>query len=134
MPDLGSPAIAAAVIVQDGRVLLVRRRATEPGLVWTFPSGKIEAGESAAIAAVRETSEETGLIVRAQDVLGERLHPVTGRAMTYIRCSVTAGTAHVAAAQEITHVTWCDSEEFAECVPSGVFAPVQESLLKSLKR
>ncbi len=42
VPDLGLPAVVAAVIVQDGRVLLVRRRATEPGLVRTFPGGKIK--------------------------------------------------------------------------------------------
>jgi len=43
--------VAAAVIVVDGRLLLVRRRIAEGALVWRFPAGKVEPGESAADAA-----------------------------------------------------------------------------------
>jgi 8-oxo-dGTP diphosphatase len=39
-------AIAAAVIVSNGRVLLVRRRVQEGRLSWQFPAGKVELGES----------------------------------------------------------------------------------------
>lgn len=69
------PAIAAAVIVNDGQVLLVRRRVSEGALSWQFPAGEVEAGESGAEAAVRETQEETGLTVRPAGSLGERVHP-----------------------------------------------------------
>jgi 8-oxo-dGTP pyrophosphatase MutT (NUDIX family) len=51
--------IAAAVIVVDGR--LFRRAVAEGALVWQFPAGKVEPGESAEDAAVREAGEETGL-------------------------------------------------------------------------
>lgn len=59
------PTIAAAVIVEDGRVLTVRRRVEEGQLSWQFPAGAIEPGKSEEDAAVRETREETGLTVRA---------------------------------------------------------------------
>jgi 8-oxo-dGTP diphosphatase len=53
--------VAAAVVVADGRVLLIRRAVPEGELVWQLPAGKIEPGEDALAAAARETFEETGL-------------------------------------------------------------------------
>jgi 8-oxo-dGTP diphosphatase len=41
------PGIAAAIVVWNGRVLLVRRRVREGELSWQFPAGEIEPGESA---------------------------------------------------------------------------------------
>jgi 8-oxo-dGTP diphosphatase len=65
--------LAAAVVVEDDRVLVVRRSESErfhPG-VWGVPCGKIDAGESAAEAAIRELREETGLAGRVVRYLGE---------------------------------------------------------------
>jgi 8-oxo-dGTP diphosphatase len=55
---VAKPSIAAAVIVKDGRVLLVRRRFAEGSLSWQPPAAKIKPGERAPDAAVRETLEE----------------------------------------------------------------------------
>ncbi|MGH3434320.1 MAG: NUDIX hydrolase, partial [Thermocrispum sp.] len=85
------PVIAAAVIVHEGRLLLVRRRVKEGSLYWQFPAGAIEEGEQPTDAAVRETQEETGLTVKAAKVLGERVHPNTGRTMIYVACDVVSG-------------------------------------------
>jgi 8-oxo-dGTP diphosphatase len=54
---------AAGAIVFDGeqRLLLVRRRHPPAAGRWTVPGGKVEPGESAEQACVRELSEETGL-------------------------------------------------------------------------
>lgn len=68
-------------------MLLIRRRVAEDRLVWQFPAGVIEPGESPAEAAVRETLEETGLPIAATQHLGERVHPLTGRRMSYTTCS-----------------------------------------------
>ena len=48
---------ATAVVVRDGKVLLVRGRAEE----FMMPGGGIEPGETPMVAAVRELREETGL-------------------------------------------------------------------------
>lgn len=72
------PKVAAAVLIeQDRRVLLVRR-VNEPfrGL-WTLPAGFINGGEDPAQAAMRECLEETNLIVtvkRVLDVIAGREH------------------------------------------------------------
>ena len=73
------PKVAAAVLViQDGRVLLVRR-VNEPfrGL-WTLPAGFVNGGENPTEAAERECIEETGLRVRVTrvfDIVSGREHP-----------------------------------------------------------
>ena len=55
-----------AVIVRDGRLLLVRER-TDGG--WAMPGGWADPGLTAAQVAVKETIEEAGLAVRATRLL-----------------------------------------------------------------
>lgn len=127
------PGISAAIIVQEGRVLMVRRRVSEGELMWQFPAGAIEAGEQATDAAVRETDEETGLSVKALRLLGERVHPKTGRLMSYTACEVVSGEARVADDEELDAVAWVTLAEIPEYVPYGLYGPVQEYLDEALK-
>jgi 8-oxo-dGTP diphosphatase len=54
--------VAAALIVRDGAVLIGQRRPDQPmALMWEFPGGKIEAGESPEQALARELDEELGI-------------------------------------------------------------------------
>jgi 8-oxo-dGTP diphosphatase len=54
--------VAAGLIVRDGAILIGQRRADQPmALLWEFPGGKIEAGESPQQALARELSEELGI-------------------------------------------------------------------------
>jgi 8-oxo-dGTP diphosphatase len=122
------PAIAAAVIAHKGKVLLVKRRVKEGTLSWQFPAGAIEAGESASQAATREAKEETGLTVTDSKILGERVHPSTGRTMIYVACDLVAGDARVADDEELSEFAWLKHSELPEYVPYGLFEPVQAHL------
>lgn len=59
-----------AVIVQDDRVLLIRRGQTPLLGEWSLPGGVLECGETLRAATVREVQEETGLTVETGDMLG----------------------------------------------------------------
>jgi len=58
---------AGALVLVDGRMLVVRRSDREE---WVFPKGHLEAGELPEAAAIREVREETGLEVRLVGPLG----------------------------------------------------------------
>lgn len=122
------PGISAAIITDGDRVLMVRRRVKEGELSWQFPAGGIESGETPEEAAVRETLEETGLKVEAASLIGQRVHPKTGREMSYTACRVVDGEAHVADADELDAVAWVTLAEIPEYVPYGLFGQVQEYL------
>lgn len=61
---------AGAIVFDAGRILLVQRGRPPAVGLWSIPGGHVEADESPADAAVRETSEETGLVVRVLQHVG----------------------------------------------------------------
>ncbi|MBK0375634.1 NUDIX hydrolase [Streptomyces sp. RB110-1] len=126
------PAVAAAVVVQGGRVLFVRWRVSEGALSWQFPAGRIESGESAGEAAAREAREEVGLLVTPQLVLGQRVHPMTGWEIHSIVCRRTGGEAGIASADEVADLAWVAHGEIPHCVPYGLFKPVRDHLDEAL--
>jgi 8-oxo-dGTP diphosphatase len=54
---------ASASIFRDGRVLLVRRARAPAKGVYSLPGGRVEFGETLAMAVAREVMEETGLTI-----------------------------------------------------------------------
>ena len=64
---------AGAVIIHEGRVLLVRNiRGVTRGR-YLLPAGRVNANELPDQAAIRETFEETGLRVEIEGLLGVRI-------------------------------------------------------------
>jgi len=61
------PSVSALVYDNFGHLLLVRQR---DGDAWSTPGGAIEFDETPADAVVRETWEETGLLVSAARIFG----------------------------------------------------------------
>lgn len=64
---------AGAVVVDEGRVLLVRNLFGVTRERYLLPAGRVNAGEMPDRAAERETLEETGLRVQVAGLLGVRI-------------------------------------------------------------
>ena len=65
------PIIGVGILIQKNDNYLMIQRAANPDKgLWTVPGGLIEVGERAADAAVRESLEETGLIVNIRERIG----------------------------------------------------------------
>jgi ADP-ribose pyrophosphatase YjhB (NUDIX family) len=116
-------------VVRDpaGRLLLVRR-GHEPGRGrWSLPGGRVEAGETAAAAVVREVLEETGLEVVAGDLVGRVERPGPGD-VTYviddIACTVRGGS--LQAGDDADDARWVDAAELA-------LLPLSDGLLDVLQ-
>lgn len=81
--------IAIAVVESEGEYLVALR---PPGVplagYWEFPGGKIESGETAASAAIRECAEETGLAVRclAELLIHEEHYDHGGVRLHFMSC------------------------------------------------
>ncbi|WP_239025170.1 NUDIX hydrolase [Rhodoligotrophos defluvii] len=58
-----------AIVIRDGKALLVRRANSPDQGRWGFPGGKIDAGETVLAAAMRELAEETSVIAEAIEPL-----------------------------------------------------------------
>jgi mutator protein MutT len=59
-----------AIIIEGGRVVLVKRLHPPLQNQWSIPGGLLEVGETLRAAVVREAREETGLIVETGELLG----------------------------------------------------------------
>lgn len=63
---------AAKILIfnPDGRVLILRRSGTHPHVPYTYdlPGGELDEGESPAVGLLREVREETGIIMKENDL------------------------------------------------------------------
>jgi ADP-ribose pyrophosphatase YjhB (NUDIX family) len=106
-----------AVVVDQGRVLLVQR-GTEPAKGrWSIPGGLIDVGESLHEAVIREVREETGLFIEPLELveLLDRIHRHGDRVRYHYviadyLCRVTGGT--LLAASDADAVRWVERAEW----------------------
>lgn len=106
-----------AVIVENGRVLLVRRNKPPRAGHWSLPGGAQELGETFAEACVREAREETGLAVEVLglvDVVDSITRDEAGRVrFHYLLADVLAKPSGGAleAGSDVTDARWFTPEE-----------------------
>ena len=68
--------VVAAVIESGGRYLITQRRATAVlPLLWEFPGGRVEEGESDTVALKREVQHRLGVDVQAGKLMSFVSHP-----------------------------------------------------------
>ncbi len=113
-----SPLVGVGAVVVDlGRVLLIRR-GTEPLKgQWSLPGGMLELGESLMAGVVREVREETGLAVEVVELveLLDRIHREEDRVRYHYviadyLCRLTGGV--LQAASDADAVRWVERAEW----------------------
>jgi ADP-ribose pyrophosphatase YjhB (NUDIX family) len=106
-----------AVIVHEGRVLLVQRGREPLKGHWSLPGGMVELGESLQAGVIREVEEETGLLVEPVELIEliDRIHR-EGERIRYhyviadYLCRVTGGD--LKAASDADAVRWVERKEW----------------------
>lgn len=100
--------LVVAALIRDGggQILLSRRRADQPmPLLWEFPGGKIEPGESPEAALVREVREELGCGVRVDRIFDVVFHAYADfdLLMLVYACTITDG---VPTPVQVAEIAW----------------------------
>jgi 8-oxo-dGTP diphosphatase len=94
------PCVGAVIHDASARILLIKRANPPAQGLWSLPGGRVEPGESAEAAVVREVREETGLHVRVTAEVGTVIRDAAAGDRYVIRdfrCEVIGGDAPVAA-------------------------------------
>jgi 8-oxo-dGTP diphosphatase len=103
--------VTAAIIVEDGRVLIARRPpgGRHPG-AWEFPGGKVETGETHAECLARELLEELGIIVEVGEKLAMVRHEYPDLTIDLLafNCTISRGRPRDLACSE--HAWVCPEE------------------------
>jgi ADP-ribose pyrophosphatase YjhB (NUDIX family) len=108
-----------AIIIENDRVVLVKRLHPPLQAQWSIPGGVLEVGELVREAAVREAHEETGLVVEPGELLGvyDRVLRNPEKRVQYhyvlidFLCRRIAGD--LAAASDAADVRWFRPDELA---------------------
>lgn len=64
------PATVDALILEDGKIMLIKRGREPDKGKWALPGGFVDEGETAEEACVREAREETGLEIEVGKIVG----------------------------------------------------------------
>jgi len=121
-----------AIIIENNRVLLVKRAHPPLQAQWSIPGGVLEVGELVREAAIREAREETGLIVDPGALLGvyDRVLRDPAQRVQYhyvlidFLCRRVGG--ELLAADDATEVRWFTREE----LPALKLAPDTQDVIR----
>lgn len=122
------PVAAACLINAHGQVLIAQR---PPGKIaagkWEFPGGKIERGETAQQALVRELHEELGVSVQAAQPLIRVRHDYSDRSVLLDtwRVQQWQGTPH---AREGQQLAWVAPQDLSDWDLLAADAPIVTAL------
>lgn len=120
--------VVAALIREQGKILICQRPKNKArALLWEFVGGKVEAGETAEQALVRECREELGVTVSPQGVFARVTHeyPDIAVRITFFRAAIAEGRP-----QRLEHnaLAWITPSE----IPQYEFCPADGEILKKI--
>lgn len=111
--------VTAALIKKDDKYLICQRSADdECGLLWEFPGGKLEEGETLEECIIREIKEELDLDIRVLDVFTTNVYHFNNKEIlfTIFNAEIIGGTMKL---NEHNDARWVTLEE----MPSYEFMP-----------
>lgn len=129
-----------AVIVESGRVLLARRSRPPLQDRWSLPGGAVELGETLRAAAEREAREETGLLIKAGEVLevldriipGENGRPQYHYVLVDFLCECAGG--QLRAGGDASEVAWAGENDLERYQLDGPAVAVVQKALQAFGR
>jgi 8-oxo-dGTP diphosphatase len=106
-----------AIVVEDGRLLLIRRGRGPAQGEWSVPGGRVEAGELMAEAVVRELAEETGLEGVCGELIGwvERVGEDHHFVILDFEVTLLEPEAEPVAGDDAREAAWVPLHEVADC-------------------
>jgi len=120
--------VVAALVERDGRYLITQRRETAVlPLLWDFPGGRVERGESDEAALAREVDERLGASVQVGQLISFVNHPYEKYAVDlYLyECTLLTDELHCRAVKGYAWVTSKEMESYS-------FTPVDEASMSKL--
>jgi 8-oxo-dGTP diphosphatase len=120
--------VVAALVEREGRYLITQRRETAVlPLLWDFPGGRVEDGESDEAALAREVDERLGGRVEVGQLISFVNHPYEKYAVDlYLyECRLLGDALHCQAVKDYAWVTSKEMESYS-------FTPVDEASMGKL--
>lgn len=110
------PVVGAGAVVQDddGRLLVVQRGRAPARGRWSLPGGRVETGERAADAVVREVREETGLHVDVVSFVGFVEHIFEDHHMVVLDFLAVVVGGHLEAGDDADQAAWVTRRELED--------------------
>lgn len=128
MSPLGTIRVVAAVIDHDGKYLITQRRPTALlPLLWEFPGGRVEDGETDVDALKREVFHRLGVEVSPGQLISFVSHPYERYVVDlYLyECRITSGELAPLAVNAFRWVTSAEFDQFP-------FTPADEASMSKL--
>jgi len=120
--------VVAAVIAKEGRYLITQRRpAAVLPLLWEFPGGRVEPGESDADALKREVHHRISVQIEVGELISYVSHPYEHYVVDLhlYECRVVSGELRAVNVQDFR---WVASDEFDQYP----FTPADEASMNKL--
>lgn len=122
--------VVAALIRDGDRFLVCQRPAHKArGLLWEFPGGKVEPGESREQALVRECGEELAIELAVGELFTEVVHqyPDLTLRLSFFLATIAEGTPSLL---EHTALRWVTPQQMDQLE----LCPADRGILEALKR
>ncbi len=122
--------VVAAVIEHDGKYLITQRRPTAVlALLWEFPGGKVEAGETDSAALKREVQHRLAVDIDVGQLISFVSHPYEKYVVDlYLYECRLAGAAPALSAANVHAFKWVSSTDFDQYP----FTPADEASMTKL--